>query len=106
MKAEATYKAGDQVTIRSWQDMIDEFGNSGLIIINGIHFTGGMSNLCETTFRVHSSIWNDNYEMHLYRLSDIGGSMKNWWFIEEMFQHVSNINLGLIPDRSFKEELL
>ncbi len=101
-----TYKAGDQITIRSWQDMMDEFGSMGHILINDIYFTDGMQNLCENIFFIHSSTWHTHYGIHIYRIADSDGMMKNWWFTDKMFQSESNSYIGLIPDRSFNGGLL
>ena len=114
------YQVGDTVTVRSWEDMLEQFrlNYHGDIHINSnIYFAEEMRSFCGQTYKVADLIYdaylltdkpdwtNDDYSLDNTEITDV----EYWRFVDEMLEEIQHNkapikHLKIFQD--FNEELL
>lgn len=91
---ESEFYIGDEVTVRQWEDMAEEYGYcspSKSTIDVPFHFVLEMDDFCGKRFTIADKQWNSFHECYAYYLR--GGA--NWKFSAQMFEESKDLYVPL-----------
>ena len=89
---EQRFNIGDEVTVRQWEDMAEEYGYrtpSKSVIDIPFNFILEMKDFCGKRFTIEDKRWNPVHECYAYYLR--GGA--DWKFSEQMFEESKDLYL-------------
>lgn len=104
---ESKYKVGDVVTIRQWDDMLEEYGyhhEYQSVIDVRFLFTSSMRRLCGDTFIIANvmNYGSDEAPQIEYFLKTLSGKSLRWSFSDEMFVENSDYQSKEVIDIHLK----